>query len=292
MAGIEFDRQIFASTGEAQRKPAPQALGAVLLVVALALAGLVGYKIFTQASQSNAIAAANAQVEQLQQQLADSQKRIEELEKRRRPAKVEAPATPVEAPAAAKNPAPPKPVYRIAAGSALPPQPKPAATASTVQSPSPAVMDARIEAKTAAMQSQLAANHEAWEATTNRLADVVGVVGQQQNELSETRETVNQLLAKTQRHPLTFELQRGNTRMPVGPVNLQLRSVDPKAQRYSVCVYFEERCIELKDRVLNEVVVFVVSRNTAPLELVATKVLRDQIVGYLQVPAEKQPQQK
>jgi uncharacterized membrane protein YdfJ with MMPL/SSD domain len=293
MAGIEFDRQIFASPSEVQRKPAPQALGAILLVVALGLAGLVGYKIFTQASQNNAIAAANAQVEQLQLQLADSQKRIEELEKRRKPAKAEPPAATAEPPVVAKNSLP-KPVYRIAAGSALPPQPKPVAVAQTpaVQSPAPSVVDAKIEAKTAAMQSQLAANHEAWEATTNRLADVVGVVGQQQNELSETRETVNQLLAKTQRHALSFELQRGSTRMPVGPVTLQLRSVDMKSQRYSVCVYFEDRCIELKDRVLNEVVVFVVSRNTAPLELVATRVLHDQIVGYLQVPVEKQPQQK
>jgi hypothetical protein len=186
-----------------------------------------------------------------------------------------------------KNSAPARPVYRIAAGSALPPQPKPVVAPAV-----PLAAPPTTDAKTAAMQSELAANHEAWEATTNRLADVVGVVGQQQNEISETRETVNQLLAKTQRHALSFELQRGNNRMPVGPVTLQLRSVDMKSQRYSVCVYFEERCIELKDRVLNEVVVFVVSKNTAPLELVATKVLHDQIVGYLEVPVEKQPEQK
>jgi hypothetical protein len=141
------------------------------------------------------------------------------------------------------------------------------------------------------MQSELTANHEAWQATTDRLADVVGVVGQQQNELSETREAVNQLLAQTRRQALSFELLRGNNRMPVGPVTLQLKSVDQKSQRYSVCVYFEDRCIELKDRVLNEVVVFVVAKDSAPLELVATKVLRDQIVGYLEVPADKQQPQ-
>jgi len=101
---------------------------------------------------------------------------------------------------------------------------------------------------------------------------------------------VNQLVLQTRREALAFELQRGNNRMPVGPVTLQLKSVDQKNQRYSVCVYVQDRCIELKDRVLNEVVGFVVSKNTEPLELVATKILRDQIVGYLQVPAAKQPQ--
>jgi len=284
MAGIEFDRQIFApSAAETTKKAAPQAFGAVLLVVVLGLAGFVGYKIFTQTSQANAIAAANAQVEQLQQQLADSQKRVEELEKHRKQAKSETPVVTAQ-PAVVKTFAPARPVYKIAAASALPPQPKPAPVAPAIPAPSASTANANA----AAIQSELSANHEAWQATTDRLADVVGVVGQQQNELSETREAVNQLLSQTRRQALSFELLRGSNRMPVGPVTLQLKSVDQKSQRYSVCVYFEDRCIELKDRVLNEVVVFVVSKNTAPLELVATKVLRDQVVGYLEVPVEKQ----
>src|SRR6516162_8488678 len=126
MAGIEFDRQIFApSASETPTKPAPQAFGAILLVVVLGLAGFVGYKIFTQTSQANAIAAANAKVEQLQQQLADSQKRIEELEKHRKAARAEAPVV-VAQPAVVKISTPPRPVYRVSAASALPPQPKPA----------------------------------------------------------------------------------------------------------------------------------------------------------------------
>jgi hypothetical protein len=84
---------------------------------------------------------------------------------------------------------------------------------------------------------------------------------------------------------------KGNNRMPVGPVTLQLKSVDQKGQRYSVCVYFEDRCIELKDKALNEVVVFVLSKNSTPLELVATKVLHDQVVGYLEVPKDNQQPQ-
>lgn len=280
MAGIEFDRQVFSTPAESKRGPVPQAFGMILLVLALGLAGFVGYKIFTQTTQNNALAAANAQVEQLQQQLADSQKRIEELEKHRRPAKIEPVAPPMVTPAVVKVPVKPKPVYHVLAASALPPQPKPA-PAPVGTAPAASAIDS---AKTEAIQSELNANHEAWKATTDRLADVVGVVGQQQNELSETRETVNQLLARTKRQALGFELMRGNSKMPVGPVTLQLRSVDMKSQRYSVCVYFEDRCIELKDRVLNEVVVFVVSKDSAPLELVATKVLHDQIVGYLEVP--------
>ena len=46
MAGIEFDRQVFAGAAETSTKPAPKILGSILLVLALGLAGLVGYKLF------------------------------------------------------------------------------------------------------------------------------------------------------------------------------------------------------------------------------------------------------
>ena len=281
MAGIEFDRQVFAPAVEAESKASPKIFGTIALVVALGLAGLVGYKIFTQVSQQRALAEANAQIEQLQLQLADSQKQMEELQKKHKAApKVETPAPVVTPVAAAKTPAPHR-TYHVTAGSVLPPQPV------KLQSISQASVAPAVNPETAAMKSELAANHEAWEATTDRLADVVGVVGQQQNEISETREAVNQLLSQTKRRAMSFELQRGNSQVPVGPVSLQLKNVDLKGQRYSVCVYFEERCTELKDRSLNEVVVFIVSKDRGPLELVATKILRDEVVGYLQVPVEQ-----
>jgi hypothetical protein len=66
-----------------------------------------------------------------------------------------------------------------------------------------------------------------------------------------------------------------------------LKNVDTKNKKYSLCIYVADQCIELKDRAVNEVVAFVISKNSAPLTLVATKVLRDQIVGYLEVPSGK-----
>ena len=86
---------------------------------------------------------------------------------------------------------------------------------------------------------------------------------------------------------MQFELSRGPDLQSVGPVELQLKSTDAKAQRYTVCVYVDNKCIELKNRVLDEVVVFVLARGTPPLELVATRISRDEIVGYLEVPTEK-----
>jgi hypothetical protein len=259
----------------------------LITVLAIGLIAVLGYKIYSVNGRNNDVTALNAQLQQLEQQSAEMQKRIDSMERRRKPAPAEVPS-PVPpstnaAPAAANRH--PRTEYRIEAVSKLPAQTKVVVPAQVQASPSASprvVASEEIAEKTAA-------NHAAWAATTNRLADVVGVLGTQQGELSETRDAVNQILAQTHRTALSFELDRGRSRVPVGPVSLQLKSADSKAQHYTLCVIFgKEKCIELRNRALNEVVVFVVAKNSAPLELVATKIQRDQIAGYLEIPSNMQ----
>jgi cell division septum initiation protein DivIVA len=282
MAGIDFDRQVFVPKAEPNAQQLGRILGLVILVIAVAALGFVGYKLLSDYSGTPASADTQT-IEQLQQQVADLQKRLDQMEKHRRPAAPEpAAAKPAVAPVA-QPPAPKRTTYKISAASMLPAQRIPPAAPLPQSSPQLAA----VQQVANASNEMAEANHEAWQATTDRLADVVGVVGSQQSELSRTREELNQLLAQTRRRAIQFELRRGASREPVGPVSLLLRSSDPKNQRYTACVYLGEQCIELKNRALDEVVVFVVSEHSTPLELVATKVLRDQIVGYLEVPSDK-----
>src|SRR5215472_18469552 len=95
MAGIDFDRQVFVPTNPPQTRSTAQLLGPVLLVLALLAIAFVGYKIFVANSQNNEVAAANAQVQQLEQQLNDMQKRLDTLEKHRKAVPVEKPFAPV-----------------------------------------------------------------------------------------------------------------------------------------------------------------------------------------------------
>jgi Tfp pilus assembly protein PilE len=282
MAGVEFDRQAFIPS-------TPQGRSAIHLLVPLAAIGVlalvafVGYKAFLVNTQNNEAAAASTQVQQLEQQVAELQKRLDGFEKHRKGLQTEAStatAPVVPAPVAAQ---PSKTVYQIKVASSRPAQTKTAA-------PAPAQVAASTSPGTPPeIAGEVAANREAWEATTNRLADVVGVVGTQQGELSETRDAVNQLLAQTRREAVSFEVNRHADPVPVGPVTLQFKSVDAKGQLYTLCVFFNsQKCIELRDRALNEVVVFVVAKNQPPLELVATRIQHDQIVGYLEIPTPKQ----
>ena len=285
MPGIDFDRQVFVPTPDQTPQNLSRILIIPVLVVVVGLIGFTGYKLYS----GFAVGAASADsqsIEQIQQQLTDMETRIDQLEKHRKAA-VSQPVASAQIPASpiVEPPAPKRTGYKVSAASVLQAQRTPVSTAISAAAPAPQASGA--SSATNAVNEAVVANHEAWQATTDRLADVVGVVGSQQSELSRTREDVNKLLAQTRRTAMQFELRRGASREPVGPVSLLLRSSDPKNQRYTVCVYLEDQCVELKNRAVDEVVVFVLSDNSAPLELVATKVLRDQIVGYLEVPSSK-----
>jgi hypothetical protein len=84
MAGIDFDRQVFVPSNSPQGKPVVQLVVPLVVVAALALIGFVGYKAFLVNAQNNETAAANAQVQELQQQVVEMQKRIDTLEKHRK----------------------------------------------------------------------------------------------------------------------------------------------------------------------------------------------------------------
>jgi len=285
MAGIDFDRQAFVTPTDKAPRVSSHILGPVILLVAIAAAGLIGYKLVYGSSVRSSQTTDPETVAQMQQHIDELQKRLDTLEKHRKIAPTEAikeipeKAAPIAAIAKA---IPERPAYKISSGV---PQPVAHLQATPpVNQPVPTTVQ---QAALAAVDNKANANHEAWQATTDRLADVVGVVGSQQGEISQTREDLNRLLATTGRSAVPFELRRKASREPIGPVSMVLKNVDTKNKKYSLCIYVADQCIELKDRAVNEVVAFVISKNSAPLTLVATKVLRDQIVGYLEVPSGK-----
>ena len=276
MPGIDFDRQVFVPPVDQPEKPPSRIIGVVILVVAILGIGFVGYKLMSDTSLNGASAEANS-LQQIQQQLADMNERLNQLEKRHKAVALEpTAATQKPGPTASGATTRSRPSYQISAASALSPQ----------RNPNPTSQPAAPRTAPAAAANDTA-DRESWQATTDRLADVVGAVGSQEGEINQTRDELNQLLAQTRRSALQFELTRGTGRQSVGPVELQLKGSDPRSQRYTVCVYVNNKCIELKDRVLDEVVVFVLARGTPPLELVATRISRNEIVGYLEVPTEK-----
>jgi len=156
--------------------------------------------------------------------------------------------------------------------------------ASTAADPATAQRLSSVQQGMGKIRNDQAANNEAWQAATNRLSDVVGQVGSQNVEILRSQDELNQLLSRTEMKAIPFELIKGSNPQPVGPVSLILKSANPKSQHYTLCVFISPSCIELKDRTRYEVVQFVVTRNALPFKVIATKITKDEILGYLEVP--------
>jgi hypothetical protein len=284
-SGVEYDREAFLPAPE-QTPPGVAGLkGLVLLlagVVVIAGCGFLGYRVVGHGG--GATASDTRALVQLDFQLAQIEDRLDRLEQENHrlagsKALGNSKKTETAAQDAATSNAPPRVVYRV--------------SPSISQQPSVAATDSATTQKLTSLQKDLgaaqndaSANREAWQATTDRLADVAGQVGSQHGEILRSQDDLNRLLAQTERSAFPFELHRGSSPQELGPVTIALKATNPKSQRYTICVYINRSCVELKDRTLYEVVQVALSRNTPPLQVIATSVAKDGITGYLEVPRE------
>ncbi len=206
MADIDIDRQLLASAGKQEPSVALRVLWTLAVIAVAGAAALVGFKLGSNSAELGPSLQTRINVNQIQQQLDDIQMRLDNLERHRRVVVVTpAGAQPKAAVAnsAGTNPSP-SPEFTISSASAMKPE------TDAIPGPAAQLRTGPADPTGAnALDGPNAANHEAWEATTDRLADVVGVVGSQQGELSQTRDQVNQLEAETRRTATQFELRRG-----------------------------------------------------------------------------------
>jgi len=266
-------------------------VGFLIAPIVILAVVFLGYKILPMALHGSTDAGDTPTISDLDRRLGEIETRLDKLDKleetrrasgvsRKSPADTaatEAPAVAVPAKPAAKI------VYQISPAPRQQPHAAPPAPAdSGIAQKLPA-----IQQGLSALQDSQAANQEAWQATTDRLADMAGQVGSQGVQILQSQDELNQLLSRTEMEAIPFELHRALNPQPVGPVTLALKASNAKTQRYTVCVYSQSVCIELKDRTRHEVVQFVVARNTTPLEFVATKIMKDGILGYIEVPRDQ-----
>jgi hypothetical protein len=282
-SGIDFDRESFVAPSASNSQAASRLPGLLILVAAAAVLCFLGYRFLIQNAGDDA-GGDQRTLAQIDQRMAGIEDRLEKIEqdRDRRPVEM-APSSkqtaPLNAPASESHAS--RPTYQIS-----PPQvqQQPARSAPATD-PAMAQKMAGIQQGLGSLQQDTTADREAWQATTDRLADVSGQVGTQGVQLLRNQDELNQLLLRTQRTAIPFELHRGSEREPVGPLSLTLKATNTKNQRYTLCAYVQDTCVELKDRNRYEVVQLVTSRYSAPFEVIATSVLKDGITGYLEVPA-------
>ncbi len=110
---------------------------------------------------------------------------------------------------------------------------------------------------------------------------------QAQNDLSafvaRNHEEIQELRRLGQRQYFEFTLPR-NKRQPVGNIQVELRSTNPRKNLYTVVLYTDEMRVEKRNRTLNEPILFYTRGSRLPLELVINRVDRNSASGYLSAP--------
>ncbi len=280
----KFNRQAFVKQRSEPPRTGSSMAGPLFLVALVCLVGFGGYmyvKAYGLPAGIPEIGGADPQLALIAEKLEEIETRLVRMENRQKVSPSPAPAA--EKPALTNTPASVSP---SSSPSQLPAMSKQTPDSSAAPSPIKEAPLLSLQQELSSVQSDIAANQEAWEATTDRLGDAVGELDSQRSEITNTRENLDQFQKSFERTSLPFQLHRKGGRRRIGPIWLELKKVDRKKQRYTMQVLLNDKWIEMKDRVLGERVEFYSSGIEYPLELVVSEILKDQVAGHLVLPKE------
>jgi hypothetical protein len=283
MGAAQFDRQIFLQPKEGPPRNPLSMIGPILLAAVVIVGGFAVYKFVIADNATEASAGNDPELIQLERKLNTIEQRLDQLEKRRKAAPVEAPTVQTKEQNTAQKdrrpqvPAPTRVVYKVS------PPPSALQNSSTAAPPQD-VQVASQKKEIHSLQRDVTASREEWEAATNRLGGVVGELGSQRTELDVSKQTLNLLVDRFHRQDYSFTLERRSGRMRVGPLGLWLQNADARSGRYTMRILVNDKWIEFKDRALHEAVEFYPAGSTVPIELVISRMTRSEVIGRLAVP--------
>ncbi len=285
MGAFQFDRQDYASPKPGEPRPGPSfpMVGPLLLLAVVIVGGLIVYRLLKGGGAAGA-GSNYAELAQVEQRLDAIEQRLDQLERRRKPSNPEPSVTsPKQEPEnASPRPSPPpvRTIYRISPA----PEPRSAPSPPPKSSPDASLVTQQQQKELDSLRGDVASTHQEWEATTDRLGNVVGELATQREEITRNRESLEQLAAHFRHNSVPFKLRRGGDPQRVGPVSLQLQSIDRKNQRYTMRLLLNDKAIELKDRALNEAIQFYGSGGNVLLELAVSEIRKDAVAGRLALP--------
>jgi hypothetical protein len=279
----EFDRRGYMPTSEPEPEPG-FSFGAglarpLLIVAAVALVVFIGYKSLKSDVAAADASANGAQLTQIGQRLDELEHRLDIMEKKRKPSEE------------ASEPETPSRAIVVAAAKSVPSKPqlafsRPVRAQSAPSSPansSPPSNSARRN-EVNSERADIAPSQQQWEATADRLGNVVGELDSQRDAIERDRARLDELAGRFARDSQPFTLEKGSTQQHVGPVWLRLQGTDPKNQRYTMRLLVDDKTVELKDRALHEAIPFYASGAKLSFELVVSQISRDGVAGRLVLP--------
>jgi len=135
-------------------------------------------------------------------------------------------------------------------------------------------------------KSDIAATKKDLDDTKKNLTTAVGDLNGQGVLIARNHEELDNLKRLNERNIYDFKLTKSKTPQHVGPIQVLLRSTDPKHYKFTMTVIADDKSIEKKDRNVDEPIQLYVRGVRAPYEMVVFEVTKDGANGYLSTPKE------
>ena len=135
------------------------------------------------------------------------------------------------------------------------------------------------------VKAEVAATRTDLERTVSDLKRMRGDMGEMSGLIATNSKELNALRELGDRVYWEFSLPKNGAVQKVGDLQLMLKKLDPKHNRYTVEVVLDDKHIEKKDKTVNEPVQFYsAARARQPLEMVVYEIDKEKVVGYLAAP--------
>ncbi len=138
------------------------------------------------------------------------------------------------------------------------------------------------------VKNDVASTKSELDKTIAELKSVRGDLGVQSGLIATNAQELSALRALGERNYFEFNVGKTKEFQKVGNIQLQLRSADPKRNKFTIRLVADDKTVEKKDKNLNEPLQFYVAGARQPYEIVVNQVRKDQIVGYLATPKVQQ----
>ncbi len=161
--------------------------------------------------------------------------------------------------------------------------------------------DKQLAAVDTVVKEQLAAKASAEDLQTvnSAIASVRDEIKTTRSDLQMSRSEMGTLIARNhdeieilrgmgERDYFEFTIKGKNASEKMGDITITLRGTDPKKNECNLELFVDDRRTEKRNRAINEPIFFYREQERRPVEIVVNQITRNEVVGYLSVPKEKQ----
>jgi TolA-binding protein len=143
------------------------------------------------------------------------------------------------------------------------------------------------------------ANTEDLRTVNSAIASVRDEIKTTKSDLQMSRSELGTLIARNhdeietlrgmgERNYFEFTIKGKNASEKMGDITITLRGTDPKKNECNLELSVDDRRTEKRNRAINEPILFYREQERRPVEIVVNQIARNEVVGYLSVPKERQ----